>query len=631
MSDSQLNQPSIRGRSQARLAMLGKGLAVGALVWPAFAFAQLPGDLLISGARGWCVARAGDAAAPTDKVIAAACDGSDPRQRWVFDAAAVQPVSDPALCLSGRPGDDGALALAACDRSGTQPWTLAEQGLHRGEAVLTLSRDNKLVVATNDAGFEPRWTRLSELAARVDAGRSVVIQYPIAATDTASLELERARHVVNQLTPPDEPLPAPRDVSAFPGEVPADAPRVTETVSLDRRFTRFSHVGWSQKPKNWLATGLYAPAGEVVTVTAPDDATALAGVSLRIGANTDVIARTKPGETVDRYASVSLAVPLKPGVNRVRSQYGGLVIVESAGSANVTLPLTIAGAVKAPHFRLGTDSNADWAFARNNPAPWAVLEGDKALLVVPSSQVRELEDAQSVMKAYDTAQQAAMDLAGFDGSSSLHPRLQGRQWFVEDRQISVGYGHAGFPIMTRLDWRLASVAAASNWGVMHETGHNYQALCLWAARYGLESTVNLTPLYVAEALRGRPALLGTLRYSKAIAKFKDGFDFDRDTDKDDKLVFLAQLRYAFPDQGWDIFRRLNRRYRELPVNEQRAICASPQRQTDTLYGLLSDIVGADLVEHFRHWGVPLSGGVIERVRKLGLPQPSVPTWLVNPE
>ncbi|AXK40633.1 M60 family metallopeptidase [Crenobacter cavernae] len=633
MSDSQLNQPSIRGRSQARLAMLGKGLAAGVLVWPAFAFAQLPGDLLISGARGWCVARAGDAAAPTDKVIAAACDGSDPRQRWVFDAAAVQPASDPALCLSGRPGDGGALALAACDsRSGTQPWTLAEQGLHLGEAALTLSRDNKLVVvATNDAGFEPRWTRLSELAARVDAGRSVVIQYPIAATDTASLELERARHVVNQLTPPDEPLPAPRDVSAFPGEVPADAPRVTETVSLDRRFTRFSHVGWSQKPKNWLATGLYAPAGEVVTVTASDDAAALAGVSLRIGANTDVIARTKPGETVDRYASVSLAVPLKPGVNRVRSQYGGLVIVESAGSANVTLPLTIAGAVKAPRFRLGTDSNADWALARNNPAPWAVLEGDKALLVVPSSQVRELEDAQSVMKAYDTAQQAAMDLAGFDGSSSLHPRLHGRQWFVEDRQISVGYGHAGFPIMTRLDWRLASVDAATNWGVMHETGHNYQALCLWAARYGLESTVNLIPLYVAETLRGRPALIGTLRFSRAIAKLGPGFDFDRNADKDDKLVFLAQLRYAFPDLGWALFRQLNRRYRELPASGQRAICASEARQTDTLLELLSDVVGRDLSSHFLNWGVPVSAGALSRVRSRGLPAPSFPTWLVNPE
>ncbi|MCW3478560.1 M60 family metallopeptidase [Neisseriaceae bacterium JH1-16] len=594
---------------------------VAVLTCPAWAQA-INGDMLISASRGWCAART------SDGVSAAPCDGGDPHQRWIVDAAALHPADSLALCLSGKLAERGGLALASCDGGAAQHWAWAENALLNGDWALSLSPDNALEVSTKRSTIAQRWERLSELA--VEAGRAEQVSYPIAATDSAAIELERARHVVNQLTPPDKPLPAPRDVRHFPGAVPVDAPRLTVVVPFNRHFTRAFHIGWSQKPRNWLATGLYAPAGETITVSLLDDART-DGVSLRIGPHTDVIERSKPGETILRYARVSLSVPLHPGINRVRSQYGGLVILESAVSADVTLPVTIAGAVEAPHFKLGTHSDADWAVSRDAPAPWAVLEGQWALLVVPSSQVRALANPQSVMQAYDTAQQAVMDLAGFNGSSPLHPRLQGKQWLVEDLQISHGYGHADFPIMTVLDWKLASVDAGSNWGVIHESGHNYQQTCLWAERYGIESTVNLYPLYVAEVIRHQPALIDTKSYSKAIAKLHDGIDFDRDTDQLDKLVFLAQLRYAFPELGWDIFRQLNRRYRELSADQQASICASPQRQVDTLYELLSDITGHDLTAHFRHWGVPISAEAVARVEARGLPLPAADTWRVNPE
>jgi len=596
---------------------------VAALAWPAQA-ATASGDMLISDARGWCVARGGGT------VFAAACDGSDEHQRWILGAEALHAASEPGLCLAGDLVEGGGLSVAVCGGGPTQQWAWIGRSLRDGGWALTLTHDNKLAVSASRDVPEQRWTRLADLMAEVDAGRAQTVTYPILATDTAALELEAARHAVNQLTPPGEPLPAPRNVSVFPGDVPADAPRISAVVTLDRRFERDSHVGWSELPRNWLATPLYAPAGETLTVTLPDAAHS-DGVSLRIGPHTDVIVRTQPGQTIDRFVRVSLTMPLKPGINHVRSQYGGLVIIESADSANVTLPVTISGAEEAPFFRLGKLSNADWAVARTAPAPWAVLEGDKTVLVVPSSQVRTLANPTSVMKAYDAAQAAVMDLAGFDGSSPWHPKLQGKQWLVEDIQISHGYGHADFPIMTLLDWKLASVDAATNWGVMHETGHNYQQTCLWAERYGIESTVNLYPLYIAEVMRKHPELIDTHRYSSAIAKLKEGFDFDRDTDDIDKLVSLAQLRYAFPEQGWDIFRQLHRRYRELPAGEQAAICASRQRQTDTLYELLSDITGHDLTGHFQHWGVPISADAIARVKARALPLPPLATWLVNPE
>ncbi|RXZ43204.1 M60 family metallopeptidase [Crenobacter cavernae] len=589
------------------------------------------GEMLVSKTGSGCLARRTPTALAGDKVSGAPCDGADPRQRWTFNGSTLRAAGNNALCLSGALQYSGTLSLVTCDGGQAQQWMWTDGQLLNGRWALDYTASHEIIVWGSHGAVNQRWMSLSDLKKAVDAGKSLVVKYPVVASDGKAVELERSRDLLNRLTPPAEPLPVPRDVSIYPGSVPANAPRVTEALTLDRRFADASHEGWSQKLRNWLATGLYAPAGEAITVTVPPatELSALDGVFVRISPHTDVINRSG-SDTIDRYSNVSLAAPLRPGVNYVRSQYGGLVILESRSSANVAVSATVSGAVRAPYFKLGKTS--DWASARNAPAPWAVLEGRLAVVVVPSSQIRSLADAEKVMQTYDARMQDIIDLAGFDGSSAKHPKLEGKQWLVEDKQISAGYGHAGFPIMTMLDWKLATVASANGWGVQHETGHNYQPFCLWASRYGSESTVNLFSLYSQEKAGLPSRLINNKQFSAAITKLeKPGFDFDKDADVWDKLILHAQLRYAFPDKGWEIYRQLNRRYRELGVDEQKAICADRQKQADTSYELLSDISGADLTEHFQHWGVPVSSDAIGRVKAKGLKVPAAKTWLVNPE
>ena len=61
---------------------------------------------------------------------------------------------------------------------------------------------------------------------------------------------------------------------AFPGEVPADAPRMTRKIEIDTSIPA------------WHSTGLYAAPGEMITVTVPESAKA-GKLAVRIGAHKD--------------------------------------------------------------------------------------------------------------------------------------------------------------------------------------------------------------------------------------------------------------------------------------------------------------------------------------------------------
>ena len=64
---------------------------------------------------------------------------------------------------------------------------------------------------------------------------------------------------------------------------------------------------------------------------------------------------------------------------------------------------------------------------------------------------------------------------------AARPRERARpERYVTDVQISAGYMHAGYPIMTHLDAAArfvdlrASGRRKGDWGLFHEMGHNHQ-------------------------------------------------------------------------------------------------------------------------------------------------------------
>lgn len=94
---------------------------------------------------------------------------------------------------------------------------------------------------------------------------------------------------------------------------------------------------------------------------------------------------------------------------------------------------------------------------------------------------------------------AAADLATI-------PRARRRpERIVTDRQISAGYMHSGYPIMTHLDAAAFMTDLADlgdhGWGPYHEIGHNHQSGD-WTFDGTVEVTVNLFTLYILETVCG---------------------------------------------------------------------------------------------------------------------------------
>ncbi|MCB0187890.1 MAG: M60 family metallopeptidase, partial [Caldilineaceae bacterium] len=329
------------------------------------------------------------------------------------------------------------------------------------------------------------------------------------------------------------PLPALTERPLFPGSVPTDRLTVTATYSFDLNFKSHGYLRQSATPANWQSTGLYAPPGQLIRVTV-SDATAddLTNVYLRIGVHTDNLSPTsgnvENGEFL-RYPNVAMRIKLEPGENLVRSPYGGPIILDGSSGAgkDKVISIEIANAVQAPYFQAGVTTEPEWLQRRALPIPYAEIEGDLAVIHVPSTEIRDLSyrEISELAAYYSTVGTLHNDLSLLTSEDiAIHQPPLGKYRHVEDIQISAGWGHSGFPAMYFNAWQIGvpeiSTERSSGWGVWHELGHNYQ-MGLWSGVYGGEVTVNLWSLYAQEQLYGNSRLVDADQYAKAIAVLND--------------------------------------------------------------------------------------------------------------
>jgi len=294
---------------------------------------------------------------------------------------------------------------------------------------------------------------------------------------------------------------APAEVRAhpaaadFPGVLAPNTPRVTRTVTV------------SGDRKRWQSTGLYANAGEVVTVT---PATALpAGVSIEIiiGCHTDSLLGDKQTEW-KRFPLLSRKFTLGPAATPVANAFGGPIFAAvrgNTGKAGFSLDLRLANAAEAPFFVLGKTTPAQWAAIRNAPAPWGELVGHNMILHFPASQVRQMDDPTPLLEWWDKVVAAEDHLVGW-------PERTEQERVVPDRQISAGWMHSGYPFMCYLASApmitdLKKLRTDGDWGFFHELGHNHQSPA-WTFAGQTEVTVNFFSLYCMETVCGKPTGTG---------------------------------------------------------------------------------------------------------------------------
>lgn len=547
----------------------------------------------------------------------------DPDGKWHVQA-------DPNYCL-GLAGEDiwfNELVVLPCGDKQVYPFIAENQSDDTVLYTIIASYDNlKLALDTGDdravlyyadeTNQHQQW-RWFETDVNLVESVGCNILYPFPITDTTTYQQAIA---CDRVASVQLPYTAPVELADyglnFPGAVPDTIPTTTQSYDFDLRFKDHAYLRISAAPENWLNTGLYARPHDLIRIFVESDSD-ISGIHAQIGVHSDILSPFADNVIVDgfqRYPNVVVKLELQQGENQIRSPYGGAVVIQSSQSQEATIRITIENAVQMPYFKVGVTTADEWLMRRELPVPYAVLESELAVVFMPSDEIRTLsyEDVEAVAQYYTTFAKLHNQLAGLTGDSPIHEPAQGQYWYVADKQISYGWGYAGFPIMTYNEWYLGTpsntvFSDSGTWGQYHELGHNYQ-MDAWSYVYGTEVTVNLFSLHAQEILHNTSWLVEDDAYTRAIAILENSQIADKwgylDDDPFAQLVFLDQIRRGFPELNWQIWTSVMRRYREMPQSEWDALDTDLKRR-DRFMTMLCDITQTDLTPHFEMWTIDVS-------------------------
>ncbi|MBM3861477.1 MAG: hypothetical protein FJ395_17765 [Verrucomicrobia bacterium] len=365
---------------------------------------------------------------------------------------------------------------------------------------------------------------------------------------------ELVREINDYMALPAKQVQAHPCAADFPGVATNGSPRVT-------RIYTFSGA----KPR-WQSTGLYANAGEIVTVTPQAPLPAGATVEIRIGCHTDRLFYEKITEW-KRFPSIARVFPVTSQPTPVANAFGGPIFVVVKSPSDFKLTLRFDNAVEAPFFVLGTTPLANWKTIRNAPAPWGEMVGRNMILHFPASQIRAMDDPTPLLEWWDKVVAAQDWLVGW-------PARTAQERVVPDRQISAGWMHSGYPFMCHLASApkitdLAKLRKEGDWGFFHELGHNHQSQA-WTFPGQTEVTVNFFSLYCMEHIVGKPR--GTGHPAIDGAKFSTCLDKRfANPPSDDPFHQLSAFIVLLHKFGWAPLQQTLASYQTAPLTPKTAL------------------------------------------------------------
>ncbi len=388
-----------------------------------------------------------------------------------------------------------------------------------------------------------------------------------------------------------EDIKAHPAASEFPGVAPADAQRVTREVTV-----RPGVPGWT-------STGLWVNAGDRISVKVPA-AVAGRGFAVRIGCHSDTLYHLDKWQ---RAPEITRSVPIEGEVTVAANAFGGLVFIEVPGKANVTsdFNVTIAGAIEAPLFVLGRDSDAKWnTVLKMRKAPWAEFVCDKVILICPTENARKVSNPTELMNFWAKVVDAQDEISNQAKDRRRPERI------VCDVQISAGYMHSGYPIMVPVSAADEMVtfggSAAPGWGYYHELGHNHQRGDFTFEGTG-EVTNNVLGMYVFHYVLGRDPLTGhgaiapkkLEQHISLIRRAGDKFAIW----KKEPFVALTTYIQLVEGFGWDAWRAYLHSFADpsfgpAPKNDD--------EKRDQFLVRYSKITKRNLGGFFDFWGIPVS-------------------------
>ena len=251
--------------------------------------------------------------------------------------------------VNGPPDEltHAAWALDAVEAHATGRRTLTQSEIDQSQRTLTIA---VRCLPADDVLLAPR---VQAFLMSDERDRWPTDKHPVGKSDVVA-RMAATLFVTEHNRTPAKSVRAHPAAADFPGSVPASAPRLTRTLTID---TTEPHghaagpLGWPRVPR-WHSTGLYAAPGDLVTVTVPARV-ANGGLFVRVGAHSDGIW----GRSVwTRMPEISRRFPISASRTPVANAFGGLIYVEVPVNANFgKFVVEIEGAVAAPLLRVGRD------------------------------------------------------------------------------------------------------------------------------------------------------------------------------------------------------------------------------------------------------------------------------------
>ncbi len=441
------------------------------------------------------------------------------------------------------------------------------------------------------------------LAALGNAGADAVVptkQAPLTAEKHAAQRLRLGMETRVLRLAASEGVAAHPAHETFPGKVPAEAPRVTGEIKVTPVIP------------GWTSTGLYAAAGDTITVTLPEKL-ADKGYAVRIGCHSDTLYHLDKWE---RAPDITRSVSLTTATTKTASAFGGLIYIEVPGRAKDDEPFTavIQNAVAAPLFILGQDDDAKWAEIKKRPAPWAELACDKLILSCPSEVARAITNPTQLMEFWKKVVEAQDDITNQTAERKRPERI------VADVQISAGYMHSGYPIMipTSAAPEMTTFGKLKfpGWGFYHEIGHNHQRGDFTFDGTG-EVTNNVIGMYCYDAVLKKDWLIGHTAITEEerkenIQKIKKASN-KWQVWKSEPFTALTTYIQLMQEFGWESWRKY------LYSFDDSSFGPTPKgddERRDQFLVRYSKITNKNLGPFFDAWGIPVSSAAKAEVSKL---------------
>jgi len=409
---------------------------------------------------------------------------------------------------------------------------------------------------------------------------------------------------------PERLWPADPAAATYPGLVKPGTKTIERTVPVDLSIPR------------WHSTGVFAPAGQALTVTIPEDATRH-GLRLRIGSTADDLTGAQEWK---RAPLVTVEVPLDKTSTTLASPFGGLVyVVVPNGAKTGTVDVAFTGGVMAPWFKLGRDTDADFMReCAETGAPYGEIEGHDFVITAETRGLVRVREPGWIAGFWDRVLKADQDLAQWESRTSP-------ERICSDVQLTAGWLHSGYPLMSHINDEHFDCAIDRNllesdgaWGVFHEIGHNHQN-----SDWTPDGTGDLFTCYALETVCG--ADIRDSRYSSGLAQqnrrvrrwVARGKSFD-DWKKDYFLALEPYLRIK-EAYGWDAFKRAFRSYRTPGFKRP----SSNAEKWDVFARELSMATGHDMGAALAAWSIPISDKARSFCASFPPPDPLIVRGLVQ--